>query len=72
MAGARFRWSELNPCALRRGTRRDSAMRESEEYKRDREFRAWLAEQYRYDLEVYEHAKALARWQYDGLAAMQA
>ena len=72
VAGARFGWSELNPCALRRGTRRDSEMRESEEYKRDREFRAWLAEQYRYDLEVYEHAKALARWQYDGLAAMQA
>jgi hypothetical protein len=55
----------VNACALRRGTRVGSALRETEEYRSSEDFRSFLSEQFGPDLEVFEYAKALARQQFD-------
>ncbi len=67
VARAKFGWDTVNECALRRGTRAHATMRASPEFQTNLEFREWLEDQFSPDLEVYEYAKAIAKWQFNSL-----
>eukprot|EP01044_Picomonas_judraskeda_P021899 COSAG03_NODE_5281_length_1288_cov_1.138772_1_plen_100_part_00 len=68
VAAAKLGWQHANDCAVRRGTRAGAVMRETAEYRQSADFRHWLREEFRHDIEVLEYAKAVARWQSDSLA----